>query len=280
MPWSSSRGGCSLRGPAWTCPTAIGRAYGGRGLARQVPRGLAHVGRDDGGDDAAECGANNLAVRRTHANAGVGLAAATDRGFRRGIRAPVGRLQSRCHPRAHGTQHAALVSSAMRTTTSVLAGLLLVAAGVYQWTPLKRACLRNCRSPIHFVTRHWRAGLGGAFRLGLFHGAYCVGCCWALMGLLFVAGVMNVAWVAALAVFVLLEENDLPRHARGPSRERRRPRRRGRDRARTPMKCAGCREQQRLPMASNFALHRSAGSRCSLAAGERRRSAANRTEEG
>jgi predicted metal-binding membrane protein len=103
-------------------------------------------------------------------------------------------------------EHAALVSSAMRTTTSVLAGLLLVAAGVYQWTPLKHACLRNCRSPIHFVTRHWRAGLGGAFRLGLVHGAYCVGCCWALMGLLFVGGVMNVAWVAALAVFVLLEK--------------------------------------------------------------------------
>jgi predicted metal-binding membrane protein len=103
-------------------------------------------------------------------------------------------------------EHAALVSSAMRTTTSVLAGLLLVAAGVYQWTPLKHACLRNCRTPIHFVTRHWRAGPGGALRLGLFHGVYCVGCCWALMGLLFVGGVMNVAWVAALAVFVLLEK--------------------------------------------------------------------------
>ena len=103
-------------------------------------------------------------------------------------------------------EHAALVSSAMRATTSFLAGLLLVAAGIYQWTPLKHACLTNCRSPIHFVTRHWCAGLGGAFRLGLFHGAYCVGCCWALMGLLFAGGVMNVAWVAALAVFVLLEK--------------------------------------------------------------------------
>jgi predicted metal-binding membrane protein len=103
-------------------------------------------------------------------------------------------------------EQVALVSSAMRTTTSVLAGVLLVAAGVYQWTPLKHACLRNCRSPIHFVTRHWRAGLGGAFRLGLLHGTYCVGCCWALMGLLFVGGVMNVAWVAALAVLVLLEK--------------------------------------------------------------------------
>ncbi|MEW6248320.1 MAG: DUF2182 domain-containing protein [Nitrospirota bacterium] len=103
-------------------------------------------------------------------------------------------------------EHAALVSSAMRATTSVLIGLLLVAAGIYQWTPLKHACLRHCRSPVHFVTRHWRAGLGGALRLGLFHGAYCVGCCWALMGLLFAGGVMNVAWVAALAVFVLLEK--------------------------------------------------------------------------
>jgi predicted metal-binding membrane protein len=108
---------------------------------------------------------------------------------------------------AHTTlEHAAVVSPAMRTRTAVLASLLLVAAGVYQLTPLKHACLRNCRSPIQFVTRHWRAGLGGAFRLGLFHGVYCVGCCWALMGLLFVGGVMNLAWVAALAVFVLLEK--------------------------------------------------------------------------
>ena len=103
-------------------------------------------------------------------------------------------------------EHAALVSPATRTRTAVLAGLLLVAAGVYQLTPLKDACLRQCRSPIQFVTRHWRAGLDGALRLGLFHGGYCVGCCWALMGLLFVGGVMNVAWVAALAVFVLLEK--------------------------------------------------------------------------
>lgn len=103
-------------------------------------------------------------------------------------------------------EHAALVSAAMRTTTSVLAGGLLIGAGLYQWTPLKHACLTHCRSPIHFVTKHWRAGLGGAFRLGLLHGAYCIGCCWALMGLLFVGGVMNVAWVAAVAVFVLLEK--------------------------------------------------------------------------
>jgi predicted metal-binding membrane protein len=103
-------------------------------------------------------------------------------------------------------EHAALLSSAMRTRSAILAGMLLVAAGVYQFTPLKDACLRQCRSPIQFLTRHWRTGLGGALRLGLFHGVYCVGCCWALMGLLFVGGVMNVAWVAVLAVFVLLEK--------------------------------------------------------------------------
>jgi len=103
-------------------------------------------------------------------------------------------------------EHAALLSSAIRTRSAILAGVLLVAAGVYQFTPLKDACLRQCRSPIQFLTRHWRTGLGGALRLGLFHGVYCVGCCWALMGLLFVGGIMNVAWVAVLAVFVLLEK--------------------------------------------------------------------------
>lgn len=103
-------------------------------------------------------------------------------------------------------EQAALVSPAMRATTVAVAGLLLIAAGAYQFTPLKDACLRHCRSPIQFLTRHWRAGRAGALRLGLFHGAYCVGCCWALMGLLFVGGVMNLVWVAAMAVFILLEK--------------------------------------------------------------------------
>ncbi len=103
-------------------------------------------------------------------------------------------------------QQAALVSPAMRSTSGVLGGLLLMAAGVYQLTPMKDACLRHCRSPIQFFTRHWRPGATGALRLGLFHGGYCVGCCWVLMGLLFVGGVMNALWVAAIAVVVLLEK--------------------------------------------------------------------------
>jgi len=103
-----------------------------------------------------------------------------------------------------------LVSPAMRSTSGVLGGGLLIAAGVYQLTPLKDACLSRCRSPIQFLTRHWRPGPAGALRVGLLHGAYCVGCCWALMGLLFVAGAMNLLWVAAIAVFVLMEKTAFP----------------------------------------------------------------------
>lgn len=103
-------------------------------------------------------------------------------------------------------QQAALVSPAIRSTSGVLAGLLLMSAGVYQLTPLKNACLRHCRSPIQFLTRYWRPGPAGALRLGLFHGGFCVGCCWALMGLLFVGGATNLSWVAAMAVFILMEK--------------------------------------------------------------------------
>jgi predicted metal-binding membrane protein len=72
--------------------------------------------------------------------------------------------------------------------------------------PIKNACLAHCRSPLSFLTEHWREGPAGALRMGLLHGLFCVGCCWALMALLFVAGVMNLLWVAAIAVFVLLEK--------------------------------------------------------------------------
>jgi predicted metal-binding membrane protein len=88
----------------------------------------------------------------------------------------------------------------------VLGGVVLVAAGVFQWTTLKHACLRNCRSPIAFIMTSWRDGVRGALRMGLDHGAYCLGCCWLLMAVLFVAGVMNLLWVAAIAVFVLAEK--------------------------------------------------------------------------
>src|SRR5262249_20857026 len=75
-----------------------------------------------------------------------------------------------------------------------------------QWTPLKRACLSRCRSPLSFVMTSWREGPAGAFMMGIHHGLYCLGCCWALMALLFVAGVMNLVWVAVLGIGVLIEK--------------------------------------------------------------------------
>jgi predicted metal-binding membrane protein len=101
---------------------------------------------------------------------------------------------------------AALLSPMMVTTSPVLGGALLITAGVFQWTPLKHACLKHCRSPLSFLMTDWREGKIGAFSMGLKHGAYCTGCCWFLMALLFVAGVMNMWWVAAIAGFVLLEK--------------------------------------------------------------------------
>ncbi len=103
-------------------------------------------------------------------------------------------------------EQAALLSPMMAATSPYLGGALLVAAGVYQWTPLKHACLENCRAPAEFLSRSWRNGTGGAIAMGVHHGAYCVGCCWVLMGLLFVAGVMNLLWVAAITAFVLIEK--------------------------------------------------------------------------
>jgi len=83
---------------------------------------------------------------------------------------------------------------------------VLVAAGLYQLSPLKSACLRQCRSPVQFLTRHWRPRWTGAVRLGLLHGAYCVGCCWMLMALLFVGGVMNLLWIVVLTMIVAVEK--------------------------------------------------------------------------
>ena len=106
----------------------------------------------------------------------------------------------------HALDQAALLSPMMVSSSAVFGAALLIAAGVYQLTPFKNACLRNCRAPAHFLSRHWRTGNLGAFRMGLRLGAYCVGCCWILMGLLFVGGVMNLLWIAAIAIFVLLEK--------------------------------------------------------------------------
>lgn len=99
-----------------------------------------------------------------------------------------------------------LLSSMMTATSPVFGAVVLIAAGVYQWLPTKNTCLRHCRSPVEFLSTHWRSGGSGAFRMGLEHGIYCLGCCWMLMLLLFVGGVMNLVWVGAIAVFVLLEK--------------------------------------------------------------------------
>ena len=100
-----------------------------------------------------------------------------------------------------------LLSSMMGTSSSAyLGGALLLTAGIFQWSPLKYACLSHCRSPLGFLMAEWRDGAGGALRMGLKHGVYCLGCCWVLMGLLFVLGVMNLLWIAALAAFVLMEK--------------------------------------------------------------------------
>ena len=101
---------------------------------------------------------------------------------------------------------AGLLSETMASGSVVLAALLLIAAGVYQWTPWKEACLRQCRSPIEFLTRYWRQGAFGPVRAGAWHGAFCLGCCWMLMALLFVGGLMNMFWIAGLALLVLVEK--------------------------------------------------------------------------
>ena len=100
----------------------------------------------------------------------------------------------------------ALLSPAMKASSPYLAGTILIVAGTYQLTPWKGACLTHCRSPLGFLMTNWRDGQLGALRMGIRHGAYCLGCCWALMCVLFVVGVMNLIWVAALTALVLLEK--------------------------------------------------------------------------
>ena len=99
-----------------------------------------------------------------------------------------------------------LLSSMMVSTSALLGGCLLLAAGAWQLTPIKQACLRHCRSPIAFLSGNWRNGRGGAFLMGVRHGVYCLGCCGFIMGLLFYGGVMNLYWIIGLAVFVLIEK--------------------------------------------------------------------------
>jgi predicted metal-binding membrane protein len=104
-------------------------------------------------------------------------------------------------------ERAGLVSAMMMGSQSrLLSGAVLITAGLYQLSPLKNICLAHCRTPTSFLSRHWRPRALGALRLGAMHGGYCVGCCWLLMALLFVGGVMNLTWIAALAILVLIEK--------------------------------------------------------------------------
>ena len=107
-----------------------------------------------------------------------------------------------------GLEQVALLSAMMTSTSRLFGGLLLIAAGVYQWLPLKYSCLSRCRAPLSFIIEHggFQPHASGSLRLGVQHGLYCIGCCWALMALLYVGGVMNLLWIAALMVFVLLEK--------------------------------------------------------------------------
>jgi predicted metal-binding membrane protein len=111
------------------------------------------------------------------------------------------------------TLQASLVLSPQLTVARTpLAAAILAVAGSYQFTGLKDACLARCRSPLGFLLSEWRDGPWGTLRMGVRYGAFCAGCCWALMGLLFVVGVMNLLWVAVLSIFVIIEKTAL----RGP----------------------------------------------------------------
>ena len=106
-----------------------------------------------------------------------------------------------------GLHQASLLTSMMGESSSgYLGGGLLLTAGIFQWSRLKYVCLTQCRSPLGFLMSDWKEGTAGAFKMGLQHGRYCLGCCWVLMALLFVLGVMNLVWIAALAAFVLAEK--------------------------------------------------------------------------
>jgi len=103
-------------------------------------------------------------------------------------------------------QQVALLNPDMKTTSKILGSVILITTGIFQFTPLKQTCLRHCRTPLDFVLRHWKEGKGGALKMGIENGFYCLGCCWMIMILLFVTGIMNLLWVAIIAAFVLVEK--------------------------------------------------------------------------
>ncbi len=104
---------------------------------------------------------------------------------------------------------AGMLSEVMAATSATLAGSILIVAGIYQWTPLKQGCLKHCRSPLAFLPQRWRKGPWGAVINGVRHGIFCLGCCWMLMVMLFIGGLMNLLWIGGLA-FVVLVEKTLP----------------------------------------------------------------------
>lgn len=103
-------------------------------------------------------------------------------------------------------QQIAWLNPDMKTTNKILGGIILILTGIFQFTSLKKTCLTYCRSPLNFVLLHWKEGKQGALKMGIENGFYCLGCCWLLMVLLFVAGIMNLLWVALIALFVLAEK--------------------------------------------------------------------------
>jgi len=103
-------------------------------------------------------------------------------------------------------QQVSLLNPEMKTTSKILGSIILIMTGIFQFTPLKQTCLKYCRTPLGFVLQHWKGGKTGALKMGIENGFYCVGCCWMLMVLLFVAGIMNLLWVALIALFVLVEK--------------------------------------------------------------------------
>jgi predicted metal-binding membrane protein len=105
-----------------------------------------------------------------------------------------------------GLEVAGLLTPMMAASSSLFGGVLLIGTGLYQLSPLKRSCLGRCRNPFQFIVTHWRTGMPGALRMGVVHGFYCLGCCWAMMVLLFLGGVMNIFWIAGIATYVLLEK--------------------------------------------------------------------------
>jgi predicted metal-binding membrane protein len=104
-------------------------------------------------------------------------------------------------------QRLSLLNPEMETTNKILGGIILVSAGLFQFTSLKQRCLYNCQTPVSFIHQHWKDGKTGALRMGVQNGAYCLGCCWILMILLFVSGIMNLLWIGLIAAFVLIEKS-------------------------------------------------------------------------